>query len=77
MLARFVGTEPTPESAATLAEEYCRLLEALGDEMLRKVAVWRMEGATRDEIAARLGCARRTVARQLNLIRRIWEDAST
>jgi DNA-binding CsgD family transcriptional regulator len=31
-----------------------------------------MEGYTNDEIATRLGCARRTVARQLDLIRRIW-----
>jgi DNA-directed RNA polymerase specialized sigma24 family protein len=76
LLARFVGTEPTPQTAAIVAEECRRLLEALGDATLRKVAVWRMEGATRDEIAARLGCARRTVARQLNLIRTIWEDSS-
>jgi DNA-directed RNA polymerase specialized sigma24 family protein len=71
-LARIVGTEPTPESAAVVAEEYRRLLDALGDETLRSVAIWRMEGYTSDEIGARLGCARRTVARQLALIRTIW-----
>jgi DNA-directed RNA polymerase specialized sigma24 family protein len=75
-LARVVGTEPTPEAAAVVAEEYRRLLDALGDETLRSVAVWKMEGHTSDEIAARLGCARRTVARQLALIRTIWQDAS-
>ena len=42
---------------------------AQDDETLRKVAVWRMEGHTEDAIAARLGCARRTVVRQLALIR--------
>jgi DNA-directed RNA polymerase specialized sigma24 family protein len=70
------GEEPTPESAAIVAEEFRRLLGALGDDTLRAVALARLEGSTRDEIAARLGCARRTVARQLKLIRTIWEDAS-
>jgi DNA-directed RNA polymerase specialized sigma24 family protein len=71
ILARAVGSEPTPEFAAMVAEEYRRLLERLDDDVLRKVAVLRMEGHTNDEIAEKLGCARRTVARQLALIRRI------
>jgi DNA-binding CsgD family transcriptional regulator len=32
-----------------------------------------MEGYTNDEIADRLGCARRTVARRLDLIKKVWE----
>ena len=71
VLARAVGSEPTPEFAAMVAEEYRRLLDRLGDDVLRKVAILRMEGYTTDAIADRLGCARRTVARQLALIRRI------
>jgi DNA-binding CsgD family transcriptional regulator len=35
-----------------------------------------MEGYTNDEIAERLGCARRTVARRLELIRKIWLASS-
>jgi hypothetical protein len=42
---------------------------------LKKVAVWRMEGYTEDAFAVRLGCERRTVARQLAQIRTIWRDA--
>jgi DNA-directed RNA polymerase specialized sigma24 family protein len=68
------GPEPTPEFAAMVAEEYRRLLEALDDESLRRVALDRMEGYTNDEIADRLGCARRTVARRLDLIRKIWSE---
>ncbi len=71
LLARAVGSEPTPEFAAMVAEEYRKLLERLGDDVLRKVAILRMEGATTDAIAEQLGCARRTIARQLALIRRI------
>jgi len=77
LLAGAVGSEPTPEFAAMVAEEYRRLLERLGDDALRTVAVLRMEGHTSDEIAARLGCARRTVARQLALIRRILATNSS
>ena len=75
-LARAVGSEPTPEFAAMVAEEYRRPLERLDDDVLRKVAILRMEGYTTDEVAVQLGCARRTVARQLALIRRILEDES-
>jgi DNA-directed RNA polymerase specialized sigma24 family protein len=71
LLAEAVGSEPTPEFAALVAEEYRRLLERLDDDVLRRVAILRMEGYTGDEIAAQLGCARRTVARQVALIRRI------
>ena len=75
-LAHVVGSEPTPDSAAAMAEEYQRLLDALGDDTLRSIAVWKMEGDTGEVIAKRLGCALRTVARQLALIRIIWRDAS-
>src|SRR4051794_30097165 len=51
---QIVGAEPTPEFAAQVAEEYQRLLELLGDETLRRVAVWKMEGLTNDEIAGQL-----------------------
>ena len=69
-----VGSEPSPDFAAMVAEEYTRLLDALGDDTLRQVALDRMEGYTSDEIAGRLGCARRTVARRLDLIRAIWAE---
>jgi DNA-directed RNA polymerase specialized sigma24 family protein len=73
LLDQVMGAEPTPEFAAMVAEEYSRLLEKLDDDELRRVALDRMEGYTTDEIAARLGCARRTVARRLDVIRKTWE----
>jgi DNA-directed RNA polymerase specialized sigma24 family protein len=72
-LHQVAGREPTPEFAAEVAEEYQRLLERLGDAGLKSIAVWRMEGDTVGEIAARLGCAPSTVERRLRLIRQIWE----
>ena len=71
-IEQVVGAEPTPEFAAQVAEEYGRLLDLLGDDTLRRVAVWKMEGFTNDEIAARLDCSRRTVARKLETIRILW-----
>ena len=71
-LDRLIGREPTPEFAALAAEECQRLLDALGDDQLRLVAIWKMEGHTADEIAAKLGCVPRTVERKLQVIRSLW-----
>jgi DNA-directed RNA polymerase specialized sigma24 family protein len=75
-LVQVVGEEPTPDFAAQVAEEYRRLLDLLGDETLRQVAVWKMEGYGNDEIAERLACSRRTVARKLEAIRILWSKGS-
>jgi DNA-directed RNA polymerase specialized sigma24 family protein len=49
------------------------LLKQLGDADLEAVALWKMEGYTHEEIAARLNCAPKSVQRKLRLIRSIWE----
>ena len=74
-LDEVLGSEPAPELAAQMADECRRLLEGLGDETLRAVARWRMEGWTNREIAARLGCVEHTVERKLRSIRRLWSEA--
>jgi RNA polymerase sigma factor (sigma-70 family) len=71
-LAQVVGEEPTPAFAAQVAEQYALLLDLLGDDTLRQVAVWKMEGHGNGEIADMLACSRRTVARKLETIRIIW-----
>jgi DNA-directed RNA polymerase specialized sigma24 family protein len=71
-LDEVVGEEPTPEFAAQVAEEYSSLLDRLDDDTLRDVAIWKMEGFTNDEIAGRLDCSRRSIARKLETIRIIW-----
>ena len=77
LLADLVGHEPTPEFAAMVAEETRNRLGRLEDSQLRQIALDRMEGYTTDEIAERLGCARRTVARRLDLIRQIWSEEAS
>ena len=75
-LEQLVGDGPSPEFVAMVAEQYRRLLEALGDETLRRIALRRMEGYSNEEIAAELGCALRTVANKLKIIRLKWEGAT-
>jgi DNA-directed RNA polymerase specialized sigma24 family protein len=72
---RVASGDPTPEFAAMMAEEFHHRLGALDDE-LRQVALLRLEGHSNDEIADRLGCARRTVARRLEQIRDAWAGAA-
>ena len=76
-LEPILGHEPTPEFAAQVTEQYCQLLAALPDAALRKIAVWKMERYTHDEIAEKLGCVRRTVQRRLRLIQQIWTELET
>src|SRR5262245_52565771 len=43
-LEQIIGREPTPAFAAEVAEQCQRLLDRLGDDELRAVALWKMEG---------------------------------
>ena len=72
-IEQVVGNEPTPAFAAQVAEECQRLLDKVGDDNLREIAVWKLEGHTNAEVAARIGCAEVTVERRLGLIRSVWK----
>jgi DNA-directed RNA polymerase specialized sigma24 family protein len=74
--ADLIGREPDPAFAAQVADECRRRLDDLGDEQLRAVAVWKMEGYTNEEIAAKLGRSLPTVERKLSLIRSTWGKES-
>lgn len=67
------GTEPTPALLHELAEEHRQLLEALGDDTLRRIALWKMDGWTGGEIAGKLGITRRSVERKVERIRELWK----
>jgi DNA-directed RNA polymerase specialized sigma24 family protein len=73
-----LGGEPSPAFACQVADECARLLDRLDDPQLRQLALWKMEGYTNGEAAAKLGCVESTVERKLRLIRGIWagEDHS-
>jgi DNA-directed RNA polymerase specialized sigma24 family protein len=69
---RVVGDGPDPEFVAVLDEQLSKLMGRLRDDSLRSVAVWRMEGESNAEIAAKLGLGERSVERKLQLIRERW-----
>jgi DNA-directed RNA polymerase specialized sigma24 family protein len=66
--------EQPPDLAFKAAEQFERLIDRLHakDELLELIALWKFEGYTSAEIAKRLGCSSRRVARKLDLIRMIW-----
>jgi RNA polymerase sigma factor (sigma-70 family) len=75
-IGQVVGSEPTPELAAQVAEEFQRLLARLPSEELRAVALGKMEGYTNAQLAQQLGCAEATVERRLRLIRSLWKESA-
>lgn len=63
----------SPNAKAEFSNQCQYLLDKLGDDTLQTVALLRIEGHSVDEIAIRLGCAKRSVERRLRLIRTIWQ----
>jgi DNA-directed RNA polymerase specialized sigma24 family protein len=72
-LSEILGREPDPAFAALAADEHRRLMDALGDDELRTVALLRMQGHSVEEIAGLVGYVERSIKRKLHTIRRIWE----
>jgi RNA polymerase sigma factor (sigma-70 family) len=71
---QLIDDAPTPAEAMLLQESMAVLLDALGDESLRRIALARMEGHSNSEIAGQLRCSEITIERRLRLIRTIWEE---
>lgn len=76
-LEQLAGREPTPEFAAEFSETCERLFDGLPDGSLRDVAALKLQGLTDDEVGQQLQCARRTVQRRLEVIRRAWRKILT
>jgi RNA polymerase sigma factor (sigma-70 family) len=72
-LERLLNREPTPQEAAETADECKRLLDLLDEPELRQIALWKVEGFTHEEIAARLECVPRTIERKVQRIRLLWK----
>lgn len=73
-LADLIDREPDPALAAEITEQCRNLLGKLPDESLRAVAVWKLEGHTNEEIAAKIGRSLGSVERKLRVIRTLWEQ---
>ncbi len=73
-LDRIIGSEPTPEFAAMVAEEYRNRLDELGDETLKRIAELKLACYANDEIRRQLCCSLRSVTLKLELIRKLWQE---
>lgn len=69
------GAAPTPQMLAEFSDECQNLMDLLRDDTLKAIALLRMEGYSVEEISERVGCAKRSVERRLNLIRKTWSHA--
>jgi DNA-directed RNA polymerase specialized sigma24 family protein len=69
----FAGNEPDPAEAAALADMLAVLLDRLGNDDLRQVAVLRLAGHSNAEIGVLVGRHEGTVERRLQAIRASWE----
>jgi DNA-directed RNA polymerase specialized sigma24 family protein len=74
-----VAPDLAPDLVLKAAEQFEQLIDRLRDKegLLGTIALWKFEGYTSDEIANRLGCSSRRVARKLDLIRMILEEDET
>lgn len=68
--------QASPDWSVIFADEFERLLDSLGNEELREIALLRFEGHTIAEIAEARQCGTATVKRKLAMIRKIWEASS-
>ena len=71
VFAELISRDPDPALAAEVAENCRRVLDALGEGVLREIAVAKMQGETNKAIAARLDVAEITVERKLAVCREI------
>ncbi|MEM7478244.1 MAG: ECF-type sigma factor [Planctomycetota bacterium] len=72
-LSEAISREPTPEFVTEMMDDVKHLIETLDSDVLRRVALMKMDGLTNDEIATTIGCTRRSVLRKLERIRDYWD----
>lgn len=76
-LQRLQAREPAPEFVVAFSETCDLFLDSLEDAGMREIATMRIEGYNDLEIATRLDCARSTIQRRLELIRRRCQDLAS
>lgn len=71
----FVSGEPNPAMAAECQEQLSLLLDSLQHDDLKRIAIWKMEGYTNEDIAGMMSRSLATVERKLRTIRDIWSQS--
>lgn len=73
-IEQMAGKEPPAALASEMDEQFQHLLGRLGDQVLREVALLKLDGYSNEEIAEKLQCGLRTVERRLRTIRAVWAE---
>lgn len=76
-VVQLTDNQPTPEFAAECSEQIALLMASLDGDLLRRIAIYKMEGYTNEELARKLNTSPRTIERKLRLIRQTWEEKDT
>lgn len=69
-----LNDELRPDFLVAISEQFQILMDRLGDDQMRKIALLKLEGYSNAEIATQLGVIDRTVVRRLGMIRDYWID---
>lgn len=69
-----IDTASGPQLLAIQKETLAELMDALGDARLTRIAQMKLDGNEPQEIADELGISTRTVFRELDKIRRKWQE---
>jgi RNA polymerase sigma factor (sigma-70 family) len=73
-LDQLVSHNPPAELVTMLSDSLDRLFSLIPDGELRSMVLYKLEGFTNAEIAAKTGRSRPTIERRLRLIRDIWRQ---
>lgn len=66
--------DPSPEFVIQMNDEFQALMAKLPSDVLRNIAIWKMEGYTNAAIAEKLDLTTRSVERKLRRIRECWQE---
>jgi DNA-directed RNA polymerase specialized sigma24 family protein len=77
LLIQVISKEPDPAFVSEMMDQCNWLLKELKDEQLKKIALWKLEGRTNEEIASEMGCSPATIERRLHMIRCCWGEVGS
>lgn len=69
-----VTVQSRPDADGLVAESLEHLLAILGDDELRSIVLYKLEGCSNEEIASRIDRSLPTIERRLRLIREKWRQ---
>ena len=69
------GNHQTPDMVAEASEACSLLVDALPNDMMKRIVLLKFQGVPNPDVARELNCTERTIQRKLEGIRRIWVEA--